>query len=402
MTVVGITGRAGSGKSAFARYFAVNGYTTIDCDEIAHGVLKQPDCKAELVGSFGADIVGEDGEIVRKKLGEIAFSNEKMHRLLERITHKHINKIVLGKLKKAQMRGEMLVFLDIPLLVGYPLERYCDRIIVIRADAKTCYRRLNERSGLTAEQAKRLLANQLSTKKLCAAADVVIDNDTTQQELYGKAGELLGKLLVSARKNRGKPLHRRRIKRRNVKWVIPIAIILLIAVAAGIGTVLSRLEAEVYRKDFSNEVYRAAAANDLDADLIFAIIKTESDFNPQAVSSVGARGLMQITEDTFEWIQTQIDTEKEHTYDDMFDPAVNIEFGSYYYKRCLERYSNDISTAAAAYHSGWGTVDGLLEDTEYTSDGLVLTQFPYEQMNLYVHKILTNYASYKNIYGEAA
>ncbi len=48
------------------------------------------------------------------------------------------------------------------------------------------------------------------------------------------------------------------------------------------------------------------------------------------------------------------------TFDDLYDPEVNIRFGSYFVSYCLHRYSGDLATAAAAYHSGLGTVDGLL------------------------------------------
>ena len=92
--------------------------------------------------------------------------------------------------------------------------------------------------------------------------------------------------------------------------------------------------------------------------------------------------------------------QKALTFDDLYDPETNIRFGSYYLACCLERYGGDVATAAAAYHSGWGTVDDLLADGAYSADGVTLHTFPFEQMNLYVSKIRRSYAAYQRIYGE--
>ena len=66
---------------------------------------------------------------------------------------------------------------------------------------------------------------------------------------------------------------------------------------------------------------------------------------------------------------------------------------------CLDRYGGDVATAAAAYHSGWGTVDGLLAHEDYTGDGKTLPSFPYSRMNHYVEKILRCYDRYTELYG---
>ena len=64
----------------------------------------------------------------------------------------------------------------------------------------------------------------------------------------------------------------------------------------------------------------------------------------------------------------------------------------------MERYNGDVATAAAAYHSGWGTVDNLLRMEEHSADGQTLQGFPYSQMNHYVNKITTCYRAYQRIY----
>ena len=94
--------------------------------------------------------------------------------------------------------------------------------------------------------------------------------------------------------------------------------------------------------------------------LVYAFIRTESGFDPQATSSVDARGLMQMTEETFLWMRSKIAPEEPLTFADLYSPDTAIRFGCYYLHLCMVRYKGDVSTAAAAYHSGWGTVDQLL------------------------------------------
>ncbi len=153
-----------------------------------------------------------------------------------------------------------------------------------------------------------------------------------------------------------------------------------------------------YPQKYEALVTSWADAYGLDPLLVFAFIRTESGFQNTAESSVGARGLMQITESTFDWIKSKIAPEEAVTFDDLYNPELNIRFGCYYLQRCLARYENDISTAAAAYHSGWGTVDALLECENYSADGARLDLFPYSQMQNYVHKIGKAYETYQRLY----
>ena len=155
----------------------------------------------------------------------------------------------------------------------------------------------------------------------------------------------------------------------------------------------------IYPRTYRTYVEYYADKYGLEYALVYAIIKTESGFKPNALSNVGARGLMQITQETFEWIKTKIAPGEDVSFDDLYDPEVNIRFGTYYLNYCMQRYAGDVATASAAYHSGQGLVDSLLEESKYSSDGVTLHTFPYEQMNLYVHKVESNYQKYIELYG---
>ena len=184
--------------------------------------------------------------------------------------------------------------------------------------------------------------------------------------------------------------------------ILRVCMVLLALLLAAI-TLLNRGSDTVmntaYPRKYDEYVTYYAGKYQMDPYILYSIIRTESNFNPQAESNVGARGLMQITEITFDWIKTKIAPDEPLTFDDLYDPEVNIRFGSYFISYCLQRYDDDLATAAAAYHSGWGTVDNLLRMEEHSSDGQTLKGFPYNQMHHYVEKITAGYAAYTRLYG---
>ena len=157
--------------------------------------------------------------------------------------------------------------------------------------------------------------------------------------------------------------------------ILRVCMVLLALLLAAI-TLLNRGSDTVmntaYPRKYDEYVTYYAGKYQIDPYILYSIIRTESNFNPQAESNVGARGLMQITEITFDWIKTKIAPDEPLTFDDLYDPEVNIRFGSYFISYCLQRYDDDLATAAAAYHSGLGTVDTLLADSQYSQDGKVL------------------------------
>lgn len=187
-------------------------------------------------------------------------------------------------------------------------------------------------------------------------------------------------------------------------WALRIAGVLLALLAAGALLLLffrDRVDELAYPRKYSEYVEYYAGKYSLDPLILYSFIRTESNFDPNATSSADARGLMQITEITFDWIKGKIAPTEDLTFDDMYDPETSIRFGTYFVSYCLLRYEDDLSTAAAAYHSGWGTVDSLLGSDEYSANGNTLHSFPYTQMRLYVQKITSSYQRYCEIYKTA-
>ena len=179
------------------------------------------------------------------------------------------------------------------------------------------------------------------------------------------------------------------------KFLIGLAIFIFVTYLMYTKTINSDKYTQMtYPLKYQEYVEEYAQQFGIDKYLLYAVIKTESSFDPDAKSSAGAIGLTQITEETFSWIKLKLCPGEDLVFEDLYKPDISIRFGAYYFSRCMDRYSGSVETAAAAYHSGWGTVDKLLAQ----QGTKVLVTFPYEQMSNYVYKINKAYASYQEIY----
>ena len=152
----------------------------------------------------------------------------------------------------------------------------------------------------------------------------------------------------------------------------------------------------IYPYKYSNIINEYSAKYELDPYLVLAVIKTESNFNENAESSKGAKGLMQIMDSTGEGIADKLEVENFETKM-LFDPEINIEFGCWYLNNLLSEF-DDLSLALAAYNGGSGNVTKWLNDPEYSSDGENLTYIPFKETKKYVDKVSTRYNVYKFLY----
>lgn len=153
-----------------------------------------------------------------------------------------------------------------------------------------------------------------------------------------------------------------------------------------------------YQQHYTAEVEASAKEFDVDENLIYAVIYTESGFREDVVSNAGAVGLMQLMPDTFTWLQEKLDGEVRYTADDLKDPAVNIRYGVYYLSY-LTRLYGDVPTALAAYNAGTTNVDKWLSDSDYSDDGKTLSAIPYSETEKYVKKVTDAWDIYEKIYG---
>ncbi len=185
--------------------------------------------------------------------------------------------------------------------------------------------------------------------------------------------------------------------------VILIIILLAIVFAAviiGIKTAYDTYINSSYPIEYEDEVSAASAEYDIPMELIYGVIKTESGFNEKAVSAADARGLMQITQPTFEWLNTYYadDDYDISNADLLFDPDINIKYGTLCLSVLLKKYDNDLDTAICAYNAGLGNVDEWLTQSEYSKDGKTLDTTPFKETNEYLERVKANRDKYKEIY----
>lgn len=186
--VIGITGSIATGKSTVSKMVKEFGYTVIDAD-IAARVVVEPGEEAytKIVDAFGEEILQPNGELDRKRLGNIVFNNEEKRLLLNSIVHPAVRKWMNEQKEAAFNRGEKVVFLDIPLLYESKLTYMTDKVIVVYVDQNIQLDRLMKRNELTEQEAKARIQSQMSIEEKKKLADAVIDNrgslEETKQQL---------------------------------------------------------------------------------------------------------------------------------------------------------------------------------------------------------------------------
>lgn len=137
--------------------------------------------------------------------------------------------------------------------------------------------------------------------------------------------------------------------------------------------------------------------NGLDKYLVYAVIKAESNFNPNVKSNADARGLMQLMEETAVERSNVIENEDIEAYD-LYDPETNIKLGTSYLSYLLELYDGNTVLAIIAYNAGLGNVKQWIKDGVIKPDGSDIENIPYKETENYVRKILRDYQMYLKIY----
>ena len=177
---------------------------------------------------------------------------------------------------------------------------------------------------------------------------------------------------------------------------IAVTAIIAVSVAGGFAydKIVTRIEQSRYPLDYSEIVEKYCVEYDIPREVVYAVIKTESGFNPDAVSKAGAIGLMQLMPETFEWLLTK--TGEPHEMSALSDPEINIRYGCYLISILREQLTV-WDNVYAAYNAGIGRVRGWLADESYTEGG-VLTDIPIDETANYVVSIKKNILMYRKLY----
>ena len=181
--------------------------------------------------------------------------------------------------------------------------------------------------------------------------------------------------------------------------LLVIPFLLLAAYLIWRGFISEAIERRLYPLYYADVVEASADEFGLPPELVYAVILTESSFDADAVSSAGAKGLMQLTDDTNEWVAWRLGEESEPSR--IFEPGLNIRRGCYLLSYLYERFGG-WNEAHAAYNAGVGRVDGWLNDILYSTDQrtLIIDKLPIEETRNYIAKVLKSAEKYKKLYFE--
>ena len=192
------------------------------------------------------------------------------------------------------------------------------------------------------------------------------------------------------------------------KRILVIIAIIICSLIFGIATDIGWSSYKLHEHSIEHLeiVEKYSASYNVPKEIVFAVIKTESGFDQNAISSAGASGLMQMTESTFLWLTGSEHLNEGLKFEDLSDPDVSIRYGTYYISYLCDRFKNedtgvaDWNTVFAAYNGGEGNVEGWLKNPAYSNEKGELIHIPFDETRSYVHKVNEAIEAYKMLYPE--
>jgi len=189
--IIGLTGGIASGKSTVSKYLTEKGFKVYDADKIAKDISEKKIVQEEIILNFGDKILTEDGKVDRKKLKEIVFADKDKLKKLNAIIHPKV--IDFYRELKEKNTDETIIF-DVPLLFEIGIDKFCDKILVVISDYDIQLNRIIERDNIDKELASKIIKSQISNEERIKKADIVIENNTSLEELYEKVERFCEKI----------------------------------------------------------------------------------------------------------------------------------------------------------------------------------------------------------------
>ena len=184
MYMIGLTGGIGSGKSTVAALMRQRGFPVVDADQVARDNMEPGSpVLAAVAEEFGADLLGPDGALDRAELARRAFASEEATQRLNAITHPAIRAESARRFAALEAAGERAAVYDMPLLVELGMDQEMDMTVVVDVNPEERVRRLVAHRGLDEADARNRIARQIPDVERRAAADVVLDNNGTEDKL---------------------------------------------------------------------------------------------------------------------------------------------------------------------------------------------------------------------------
>jgi len=195
MKVIGLTGGIGSGKSTVSQLLHELGAVVLDADKVGHEAYKpNTETWLEVVSAFGRQILTSNGEIDRRRLGQIVFSDPESLARLNQIVHPRMYEMMKTQIEEFRTQGVKVVVLEAAILLEAGWTPLVDEVWVTVAPEYEVVKRTVERTGLPEEQVIARIRSQLSSEERTEHADVIINNDGSIDELKVKIRELWNRI----------------------------------------------------------------------------------------------------------------------------------------------------------------------------------------------------------------
>lgn len=192
MHLFGLTGGIASGKSAVAARLRERGVPVIDADKLARdAVAPGTSGLAAIVETFGKDVLLEDGTLDRKKLAAAVFGDEEKRKALNAIVHPEVTRLTFKEASRLRDEGEALACYEAALIVENGVADAFRPLVVVSAPEELQVARATARDGSTRDEARARIRAQMPLAEKVAAADFVIENTGSIDELERRTDEVL-------------------------------------------------------------------------------------------------------------------------------------------------------------------------------------------------------------------
>jgi dephospho-CoA kinase len=193
MIVIGITGIIGSGKTTVSGMLKENGFTVIDLDSLAKQISDTDEVKGDIKKVFGREYIRLDNTLDVEKMRDLVFNNKECLKTLEGLIHPRVNAEMERVLTDRKAEGAKAVIVDGPLIFETGLHKRLDKIVVVSADADVIRERLIKR-GMNKEDIGRRVSHQIPLREKEKAADYVLYNNGTEDDLKKEIRILLDRI----------------------------------------------------------------------------------------------------------------------------------------------------------------------------------------------------------------
>lgn len=195
VTVVGLTGQSGSGKTTVSNCFINNGFSVINADIIAREITSKGNpCLKNIFDVFPECIDCKTGELDRKKLGFIVFNDKDLLKLLNSIMYPYITTKILNEIRNMALQGKKYILLDAPTLFESHADDFCNYIVSVIADENTRFNRVSQRDNISCSEIESRFSSQNDDDFYISRSDMVIKNNGTLEELGSNATKCVIKI----------------------------------------------------------------------------------------------------------------------------------------------------------------------------------------------------------------